>query len=333
MSTVDSPSSGPVFVIGSYRSGTSILAWCLSQHPNLFHLPETYWIAKLSVDLDSTYSLGIRNGRFSHLGQMGLSKDEFYRRMGTGIDAFIKSTRDILINKVERGNQNRSELRRRRSEWDPKTRWVDATPENTHYVPGLLRLFPDAQFIHILRDPHEVARSLENFSQAGGAKDYAQQEAYEAWLRLTRAAVRTERALGAARVHRLAYRDLVENSEVALRKCMAFLGEPYSAECLLPLARKINSSKVEDLESGRSGGGTPPAWVQDADTWYTQILQENSPPSIPVETEMQEMSKDFDDLVAAGRIGERAVAAHSKVMKLYRKLCSTIGVKRPGAVT
>lgn len=231
----------PVFVVGSYRSGTSIFCWCLGQHPNLVNLPETNWLARLGIDLENLYRLGTVNGKFSHLQQAGVSQDDFYRLFGEGVDLLIQATNPALIDKSM--PSDKQPFTRRRSPEDPKCRWVDATPENSHYIYPLNKLFPYGKFIHLLRSPHDVANSLMKFSRAG-ARDYEHDEAYRAWTRLTRAALAGERALGASRVLRLRYEDFTGSPEREFRKALTFLGEEYSADCLKPLESKINSSEV-----------------------------------------------------------------------------------------
>src|SRR5690348_5402217 len=239
-SMVDDPNS-PVFVVGSYRSGTSIFCWCLGQHPNLVNLPETNWLARLGIDLENLYRLGTVNGKFSHLQQAGVSQDDFFRLFGEGVDRLIQTTNSTLIEKSPKpGGKN---FPRRRSANDPKRRWVDATPENSHYIYPLSKMFPGAKFIHLLRNPHDVASSLMKFSRTGG-RDYEHDEAYRTWTRLTRAAIAGERALGAGRVMRLRYEDFTGTPEAAFRQALAFLGEEYAADCLTPLESKINSSEV-----------------------------------------------------------------------------------------
>jgi len=51
---------------------------------------------------------------------------------------------------------------------DPKTRWVDGTPEYSFYVNPLRKLFPGARFIHVVRDVRSVVRSMINFQRTGG---------------------------------------------------------------------------------------------------------------------------------------------------------------------
>lgn len=236
-------SNSPVFIVGSYRSGTSIFCWCLGQHPNLVNLPETNWLARLGVDLENLYRLGTVNGKYSHLQQADVSLDDFYRLFGEGVDRLMQVTNPALIEKSPKPGKNKRHFARRRSVVDPKRRWVDATPENSHYIYPLSKMFPGAKFIHLLRNPHDVASSLMKFSRTG-ARDYEHDEAYRTWTRLTRAAIAGERALGATRVLRLGYEDFTVAPEAAFRRALAFLGEEYSADCLEPLESKINSSEV-----------------------------------------------------------------------------------------
>ncbi len=89
----------PIFVVGSPRSGTSILAWCLGYHPNIFPVPESNWMGDFAVDVARSYQVGAARGIFSILSAMGISRDEFFSHIGRSINSLIIKHRGDLDQK------------------------------------------------------------------------------------------------------------------------------------------------------------------------------------------------------------------------------------------
>lgn len=177
-----------------------------------------------------------------------MDRDGFHASFGDTIDRLILAQRGELERRsCIASHQDNACVNDRfaisRGANEPKQRWVDGTPESSFYIAGLRHLFPQARFVHILRDPREVAASMLAFRQDNGQPlvDSAAR-AFDYWLRTTRACDLARRALGSRVVHRLHYADLVIAPEQTLRGVLDFLDEPWAGACLEPLAQRINSS-------------------------------------------------------------------------------------------
>ena len=271
----------PIFVVGSPRSGTSILAWCLGHHPNLFPVPESNWMGDFAVNVAVAHQIGSARGSYSILSAMDVRVDEFFAAFGRSINELVVGHRRDL--EMNRGNSNSPSkvnlqwLEATSSAAGPKTRWVDGTPEYSLHICGLRKLFPQGRFVHVFRDVDEVVRSMVNFHRATGIQLIAnEEEAYKYWLRTVRGCLKAEEAYGPQVLYRLRYSALVENPESTLRSLIDFVGEPYSAKCLEPLSQRINSSNVPpDFKS--DDAATDAAIVEEARRLSTEIGKSSQP--------------------------------------------------------
>jgi hypothetical protein len=237
----------PIFIVGSYRSGTSALTWVLGQHSNIWNIPEAFWYTRFASDLDYYYDRATSYSR-AHLSVCGVPREQFIAFWAESLFEFIKLAQLSWLKKqyyfLSNENQNDQidpPLRLLRSPDAPKQRWVDGTPENSFYIDVLLNIFPQARFIHLVRDPDDVALSLINFNVIGGS-DYSINEAFEAWHRLTSAAYSSEKAFGSDVVRRFKQSDLLHKPEKTVCSMLEFAGEDFEEACLDPLKQKMNSS-------------------------------------------------------------------------------------------
>ena len=252
-------SARPVFIVGSPRSGTSVLTWSLGQHSNILVQEESSWMGPLALQLEIAYRVGTARGERSQLSALGVSREEYFSSFGEAINGMILRHREKLEERARHSataaaidpsiRPRRSSILGRfqiaRQQSDPKGRWVDGTPEYSFYVYPLAKLFPQAKFIHVIRDVAAVVRSMLNFERTGGPRLVQnEQAAYDYWLRTVRACLVAERAHGSEVVRRLRYSDLIDQPESSLRRILEFIGEPFEPSCLEPLRERINSSEV-----------------------------------------------------------------------------------------
>jgi Sulfotransferase family len=217
----------PVFVIGSPRSGTSILPWSLAYHPDFWTSDETEFILGLFGEgrANAVYSTLSRKPR-SFIAQQGVDRKEFFGSLGLGINALVSS---------------RSKSRR----------WVDQSPGYTTIASLLADMFPGAYFLHMLRDGRAVVNSMLHF---GDREDgLADSTPLPAWATDFEAAAETWRyfveqaldfcARNPDRALTVRNEDLVERTEEEFKTIFAFLGSWYDpAPASFFQASRVNSS-------------------------------------------------------------------------------------------
>ena len=278
----------PIFIIGAPRSGTSIMTWALGQHPNIQTMEETNWLAAIAVGGALSHAIGSSRGLRTHLSNSEYPLDAFLRRLGEFADtvvhdAFQERLRRFYGETLESdaltlGETFNPKLPLLSSSADPKRRWVDGTPLNTHFAWALATMFPQAVFIHQLRKPADVASSLEGFDRVG-ADAVPLAEGLRVWTSHTESAALAEQAFGATRVFRFRYEQMLEDRESLLRDLFAFLGEEYCAGTLETLDQRLNSSEV----SGRRGTNAEtmldmPDYLQASSLyWRLQDLRPGAP--------------------------------------------------------
>jgi len=237
----------PIFVLSTGRSGSTILTWCLGQHPNIIPQEESNWLGPFAIDAAVGHRRGSARGERGQLSANLIERDELLEAFGSAINQLLLSHRARFEDPQRRrvAGWNPPPFPISRSPDEPKSRWIDGTPEYSLYICALRKLFSHARFVHLVRDVKEVVRSLLNFFPDGRHRLVDnEQAAYEYWLRRATACAEAENAYGPAIVYRLRYTDLVTQPEQAMRGLLQFLGEPYAPQCLEPLALRINSANV-----------------------------------------------------------------------------------------
>jgi len=269
----------PIFVIGSYRSATSATTWAIGQHPNIFPLEETNFISRMTVDLAIQHRLGSNRSARTFLSSAGISRADYYRFFGESLDKLILQSRGPIISRSHREaaaagiDTTKQNVQLTLSADSPKARWVDGTPENSHFVLPLRLMFPGAKFIFILRDPREVARSLAHFESIGGDA-YSERQSYEIWKQLVRACALAECAFGSSVVHRIRYEDIRDDPARVVRSCLDFVGEPFCEACLNPFRERINASIIPAHATLQDTAGAE-KYVTDAVLLYDSIRSGN----------------------------------------------------------
>jgi hypothetical protein len=111
-----------------------------------------------------------------------------------------------------------------------KRRWGDKRPAYIQRIDALLRMFPDAQIIHIIRDGRDCVSSLKRMPWWQGGSIAAIWTWRNAIIRGRRSRAR----LPADAYIEVRYEDLITAPERELRRLCRFLGEEFSDRMLEP---------------------------------------------------------------------------------------------------
>lgn len=101
-----------------------------------------------------------------------------------------------------------------------KSRWAEKTPKHLRRIPAILKWFPKAQIVLMVRDGRDVACSMR-------ARFGDVQKGIHRWVSDNRAGLPYWHD---PQVHVLKYEDLVRKTELTLRALFTFLHEPYEPE-------------------------------------------------------------------------------------------------------
>jgi len=216
--TVEGPPR-PVFVIGAERSGASALGCGLGQHPALAHSVAAGWLAGLADGLASLHAATLDADPLA----LGVEP--------TGVDAFTAAFAAAASDAVAGGAR----------------RWVDSSWQHAGDIRLLAALFPEARFIHIVRDVHSAVRAMSDPplgspGATGGTQVPArlrsklpEGKAAERWLEVVEGASDAQAELGDHRVLSVTFAELVDGPEALMRRCLNFIGEEFRVECMRPL--------------------------------------------------------------------------------------------------
>ena len=217
-------SDRPIFVVGCPRSGTTMLQLMLHAHPRIALPPESRFVL-------AAYNRRHRFGDLRDpanrraLARWIVTTDQF-DDLGLDRERVIEQ---IVAAPPTLGSALGTVFRAYAARFD-KPRWGDKRPAYLRHLPQLLRLFPDAQIVNIVRDGRDCVASLKetpwSTKELGELIDY--------WARSADAATRAARRYGPGVFHQIRYEDLVADPEPHLRELCRFLDEEYDEAMARP---------------------------------------------------------------------------------------------------
>ncbi len=215
----------PIFLVGTTRSGTTLLSLMLGHHPQIAFVGELEWVWDFAPGTETPalepYCAWLATHR--HYLHHRLRID---RSLG-----FVELARSFL--EQMRANAGPDAAR-------PRV----GCQVHRHYARAL-SIWPRARFIHIVRDGRDVCASWIKFGWLGNA--------YEAALRWREALAEWEAVkprIDPARRTELRFEDLVQFPERELKRLCEFIGTPFS-EAMLRYHEDTSYEPVDPAQASK----------------------------------------------------------------------------------
>lgn len=231
----------PFFIVGAPRSGTTLLRRILTASPGLHIPPETYVLGRVVRQWKRYQNLD-----WSDLATLVLSTFELHPRF----DLFGLSLRPLLLRvKRWKGEQRNlaaivDAIMRYHAEVNavPCQRWADKTPAHSLAMPEIHALYPQARFIHMLRDGVDsiaswYARDIDPDIEVTAKR-------WESHVRAVGAFSANHPSL----VQVLRYEELVTNPAPHVQRICEFVGLPYREEMLSDNSHVTNLPDILEKE-------------------------------------------------------------------------------------
>ena len=237
--------SVPFFIVGTGRCGTTLVQSMLAAHPRLHVPPETHFFFAFDpvcmglgdpIDGDPEPYIA-RVCAHPWWSTIVGPSDDFAHAVRSG----ARSSRAIF----------RWLLRALTPPERRARRLGEKSPHHEKYTARITELFPDAQFVHVRRDPRDVTESLLRMPW------WAHRSVYRTarhWAKVYDRAEAARTALGPERHLVLRYEDLVADPEGVTRALCAFLGEPFDPAMLRH--HEIDTASYTEAERAYKAGAS-----------------------------------------------------------------------------
>ena len=196
----------PVFLVGTTRSGTTLLSLILDHHPKINFVGEFEWVFDYPGDLSDDISLDsyycwLQTNRFFHSHKIQLTENMVFSDLARD---FFSQMNDVKQNDNE----------------------IVGVQLHRHYH-RVLELWPNAKFIHIVRDGRDVCASWMKFGWQGNSWKSGQE-----WKSLIQQWFDLKHQLSPENYIELRFEDLVSDTKGELSRITDFLELKYDPQML-----------------------------------------------------------------------------------------------------
>jgi hypothetical protein len=255
-----SPSDRPIFIVGCPRSGTTLFRTMLHAHPRIAVPPETRFVMQAYL---RRYNIGDLTdpAQREYLARWIVEREE-------SRFSVLRVDGDDVIRQIIEGPPTLGSalgiVFRTYSAKNGKVRWGDKRPAYYSFIDELDNLFPDAQFVHMVRDGRACVASLKRTPWF----DHEPIPCMATWMMAIDCSRESGARLGRERFLEVKYEDLVTAPESEIRRVCDFLEEEYAPQMCAPekIADRVNPFHYEQRNQISEG-----IYTKSMDAWRDQL--------------------------------------------------------------
>lgn len=258
----DEARPAPFFIVGSGRSGNTLLRAILAGHGDLAIPPESYVLGPVVRDYRTLSFLP-----WTTLLRLVLARFHFHPQFDAWETNLGRVQRTLASSPDEERSLARildavyrAWIRRHMPGAD---RWGDKTPTNVYHLPRIAAVFPDASYIHMLRDGRDVVASYLD----AGLYD-STDAACERWLESVDLVRRFAASLSSDRFREVRYERLVTEPEAVTRGVCQVLGVAFEP-VMLKHRQRVNG--LGDTDAEHHSGLNRPISSRSVGSWRDRL--------------------------------------------------------------
>lgn len=210
------------FIVGCGRSGTTLLQTMMNSHPNIVSTPECFFVILLYP----------RFGKLTKWKEKDITEfiDTLYTMPGFALwlmdrEMLISAMRAVM-DYADYALMCKMVYYQMRKDKENVMVLIDKNPSNSLFTDKLLKIFPEAKFIHIIREPRDCVNAhIKRFNKKNTF--------FLAWYwKGFNAAIEKVKQKSPVRFLTILYENFVRETEQTMKEICQFLNVPFDEKIL-----------------------------------------------------------------------------------------------------
>ena len=248
-----------VFIVGNSRSGTTMMGRIVGKHSEIFTFHELHFFEQLWTAQEQNDCISQNEAEQLAARLLCIQRDGYLNQKDS--NCFLSEAKEIVA-KTHAQNLTSASIFKKfllyESALHNKVIPCEQTPRNVFYIDEILKLYPEAKIINMIRDPRDILLSQKRKWKRRflGAKKIPLQEAIRSKInyhpiiisKLWNSSIHAaDKFVNHDRVYSLYFEELLKEPETKVKEICNFIGISFNPS-LLQVPQIGSSSGLDRLE-------------------------------------------------------------------------------------